>query len=69
MSLSISLWENCRSIVSYLGFPALWENYPDFIHRQASPLYRSKALIQSTETKEKFSVIHRIVPDIVYKGI
>jgi len=57
MKLSITLCKSCESIVSYMGIPTLWENCPDFTHKQSS------------EIKDNFSVIHRIVPDIVYLGI
>lgn len=66
MSLSIRLWKTCWSFVSHLVFAALWENDPDFAHSLTSHFRRTKEKIQFVEIKEKFSVIHRIVPDIVY---
>ena len=48
--------------------PALWENYPDFIHRQSRDFSDGKTRFNYTEIKT-ILVIHRIVPDIVYKGI
>ena len=69
MKLSITLCKSCESIVSYMGIPTLWENCPDFTHKQSSHFRRSYNLIQSSEIKDNFSVIHRIVPDIVYLGI
>eukprot|EP00825_Cyclidium_porcatum_P021495 TRINITY_DN2395_c0_g1_i2.p1 TRINITY_DN2395_c0_g1~~TRINITY_DN2395_c0_g1_i2.p1 ORF type:complete len:305 (+),score=33.59 TRINITY_DN2395_c0_g1_i2:660-1574(+) len=69
MSLQISLCTRCRSIVSHLLIPALWENYPDFIHRQFRHFRRCRNLTHNIEIQSNFQVIHRIVPDIVYQGI
>jgi hypothetical protein len=47
----------------------LWENCPEFIHRHQRAFRTPFKATEVTENKKEILFIHRVVADIVYKGI